>query len=180
MAKTLATSTRSPNLFSIGQGIYFPDAEEVAELLNYSNGYGGVANLISTRCGSSGWGTSGNEVRTHDMVFPTVAAGAQGRYSARVWIDEDAAELHLRSVATFPAANTGEAVFTVGGASSTHSYAAGATTVATSTLATSATGTGWQDVSITIEHLTGALVCTLDAFRIRTQPITAPPDPVIE
>lgn len=180
MSKVQAATSIPPEVFSLSNGVFDADVLDVVELHNLAAfGIGLAHRLAGQVSGLDGWGTSGNEVATHQVTFPTTS-GYTTRYTGQVYIDPDVTQLTCVSECTFPASNTGRVRFTVGGANVVNTHAAGSTTTTTGTLATSSTGTGLQTFTIEVDHQTGASpLCVLESWLIYCTPRTSGlPDPV--
>lgn len=179
MAKTQAATTIPPEVFSVSNGIYEEDLLDAVELHNLAGfAVGLCVRLAGQVSGFDGWGTSANEVQTHRVAFAT-GTGYVTWYSGRCYVDPDVAQLSFRTEVTMPAANTGRVRLTVGAGNVVNTHSAGATTVTTGTLATSATGTGMQTWTLEIEHQTGSSPsCILEQWGFWALPRTsALPDP---
>lgn len=183
MAKTQTSPTLSPYRLATGHGIFFEDAQIVAEGLNHVFGYT-PSTHVSLITGGRGWGgtsTYGDgEPATHDLEFPT-SAGWSEAYRFSIWIDADDDVLTLEATCAFTGTDSGQVRFTVGSASAVtlSGFTAGTTSTDSSTVNVSSTGTGIQSVLVEINHTTGtAAEQELQAIRIESNPITSSlPDP---
>lgn len=98
------------------------------------------------------------------------------RRKARVWIDPDGASIEVLVDATVPTASNSVTMRTTIGADSIDLTIDDTTsgTPQTGTLLTSSTGTGWQTVTLEINHATGsASDCTRDLWQIQISRIEA-------
>lgn len=172
MAQTQTLTTKSPLLFSPENGIFEEDIQALIEQMNWTFGHITMPHL-SIHVGEF---SSGFE--THAVAFPAVGAYAD-YYSGRTYVDPDVDVIEIEATATLAGVGTGRIRITVGGTNGVLNFTAG-TSTQSSTLATSATGTGVLSWTVEIETLTGTSH-TLDRLRIEDQAITSSfPDPVNE
>jgi len=181
MARASTSSILPPGLFTPGNYIREEDIQTVQEQLNwtYRNIYRMHLFVLSA---GSGWGGSGNEVATHDTLLPN-ATGAIVYYRAQIWVDADAQNLACAASGDAPAGggitagNEMTVLFNVGAASDTLTLTDSSGADST-TLATSATGTGLLTVTVTLEHTVGTDDTELRYFYVlEEQPtVPAPPD----
>lgn len=179
MAKTQTSSTLSPYRFSTGNGIYVEDARAVVEMQNFAYGHNPTVHG-SMATGIDDWGGSGS-IATHGIELPT-ASGYNTYYTGRTWIDPDVVTLTCEAEMTLTTGNEALVRFTIGASNVVLTTFNVGTDRNSSTIATSATGTGWRDVTIEISHSLGSDTGqTLNEWTIEDSPITSSlPDPVDE
>lgn len=173
MAKTKATSTRSPFGFVPGDVARKDDFTAVHEMQNAARG-DLPHNLLTLQGDAQNWGGSSelSPAGAGGILWP--ATGTDEVYEAMVYIDPDLVQLAIKTKATLPGGATGSVVVTIGSTSTTHAHSAGGSSTVTSTLNTSATGTGWQLVTVDLRRDTGdPSTGYLERARIRSVPIAA-------
>ena len=171
MGKKSGSATLSPYSLATGQGVYADDAVIVCEMLNYALAYT-PASHVSLCSGGDGWGTTGSELRTHNILF-SGTTGYEEKYNFWMYIDPDVQTILVGAVCQVATANTTNVRFTIGSASAvvlTHA-AADSNTEKTTTVLTSSSGTGWQECLVEIEHATGVDACSLREWRVEDSPI---------
>lgn len=182
MAKTASTWSRSPFSFLTGEVVTKDDLRRVHEMQNYAR-CEAVQNLVGgdgTINGSTMTGSRQGPSPHGPVYWP--ASGPKEVYRFAIYIDPDIDSLAIRTVATMPGGASGDVDVTIGGATVSNAHAAGSTTTTDGTLATSATGTGWQLCIVELTQVSGdPSTATLDRWRVRTVPITvtALPDPAL-
>ena len=179
MSKTKTQGTLSPFAFGVGRPILEADVQVVAETLNYVAGESPTC-YWDFVAGVHGWGTTGDEVATHRVKLATTS-GYVEYYRFKIWIDPDEQEIEVAHECVVTAANTVLVKTTIGSNNvvTTHLNANNGSEV-TDTILTSATGTGWQTVTIEINHSVGSSsVCSLKSTRGEALAIAAAdlPDP---
>lgn len=181
MAKTADTSTLSPWRFCLGAPITFQDLQEVAELLNLVAGECPHTH-ISLVTSAAGWGSSGNEIATHNVTF--AGGGLDEAFHFWIWVDSDVQSIRVGASCSFGAGEEGDVKFTVGSDDTTLSFTSGDNgTELTDELATGDTGTGWLECTIEIQRTAGsASDNALVSVRVEDMPIAAGdlPDPANE
>ncbi len=164
MVATKESSTISPYLYSTGQRIYAEGGELVSKMLNYAAGDNPVCHF-SFYCGES----TSTRMDTFDVQFDTMAASWVEVFQTRIWIDEDTEDVEIGAECTMDLADVGEVRFSVGSTSATLSFTSATTTEQTTTVATSATGTGQQTVRIEIRKTAGMGTSRLRWVRLEDQ-----------
>lgn len=156
MAKAATIGTVSPAQFGPGMPIYEGPAQAVAEALNYAASK--VPNvLFNFGCQVAAWGSSGNEIATHNLKIQTTS-GDVDVYEGHVYVDPDCQVITWYSTIKIPTgSNTVTAKLTLGSSSATNTHTNANTGVEqSSTLATSSTGTGKKAFKITFNHTVGS------------------------
>lgn len=176
MAKTQTSSTLSPYRFSTGNGIYFEDARAVVEMMNHAFGHNPALHG-SMATGVDAWGGAGS-IAPHGIELPTTS-GYNIFYRGRIWVDPDVDNLVCEAEMTLTTGNEATVRFTVGSSSVTLTTFNVGTDRNSSTIATSATGTGWLAVDIGINHSLGSDTGqTLNDWTMEDDEITSGlPDP---
>lgn len=181
MAKTLTATTRAPLSLAVGRGVYAEDLQEIAAQLNWTHDHIGVTHVAVTT-DIAGWGSSGNEVMTHGTVFDTTS-GLVEQYRFRIKVDPDVTTITFGAECYFTAGDGGDVKLAVGASSATLSFTSSDNgTEKSTTLATSATGTGKLTCVVELNHTTGSTADQrLCNFRVESkEQVGSPPDPVLE
>ncbi len=181
MVKTATIATRSPRQFATSYGIFFEDLRMVEEMLNYAF-QNNVVQHVSAQTGGFAWGNSGSEIATHATTFDGGGGGFDQVYKFRIHIDDDTTSLLCGAICEFAGAGVGDVRFTVGGNSTIIVFDNSDNgNERTATLATSATGTGWQTCTVEIDQTTGDPTSTNELRYFRIEDVLPPllPDPVI-
>jgi len=178
MSRTAASSTLSPFLFALGQGVYAEEVAEIAKMLAYAQARS-PEHLAGLASGEAGWGTASSP-ETHAC---TISGAATTVYDFRIWVDPDLRSLRFAARADVPASTTCTVKLNVASTSTTLTFvgATTATTVATGDLATSATGTGLLDCSIVVQRTAGTgtgelLAWSVLGLHIADGDLPAPPN----
>jgi len=179
MSKAKTQGTLSPFAFGVGRPILEADVQVVAETLNYVAGESPTC-YWDFVAGVHGWGTTGDEVATHRVKLATTS-GYVEYYRFKIWIDPDEQEIEVAHECVVTAANTVLVKTTIGSNNviTTHLNANNGSEV-TDSILTADTGTGWQTVTIEINHSVGSSsVCSLKSTRGEALAIAAAdlPDP---
>ena len=185
MAKAITTATISPRTFATGRAIYHQHLQTVAHQLNYTAA-GNPQVHVSLVTGQDAWGSSGNEIATHNCEFPAVA-GLTEFYAFRIYVDSDVQVITVGAKCTHAGIQTGDVKFILGSDNTTISFDAADVTELTDTMATAdivIPADGWVSVTIQLNNTSASPASgnTLDAFRIENNAIAAAdlPDPVAE
>jgi hypothetical protein len=136
--------------------IFEGPVQAVAEALNYAAS--SVPNaLFNFGCQIAAWGSSGNEIATHNLKIQTTS-GDVDVYEGHVCVDPDCQVLTWYSTMLIPTVtNTVTAKITIGSASATNTHTnANTGTEQSSTLLTSSTGTGKRAFKIQFNHTIGS------------------------
>jgi hypothetical protein len=180
MARTSSESTISPFTFSSGNGVYYEQARDACEMLNYA--YQNIGTVhISMVTSDPGWGSSTDEVGTHGRRF-SASSGYEQHYRFYIWIDPDCAEVRCRANVAIPVASQTALVrFTVGSTNSVLTYTLTGVHGGLIEFPTSSTGTGWQLVTIELNHSVGsASAINLDDYSVENVQPDSLPAPVLE
>lgn len=163
VSRRAESTTLSPFLFALGQGVYAEEVRAVAGQLAYAQARS-PEHLAGLGSGEAGWGTASSP-ETHAI---SIAGTTATVYEFRVWVDPDLQELRFAARADVPASTTCTVKLDVAGEIATLTFvgATTPTTVATADLATADTGTGLLDCSITVERTAGSGVGELLAWSV--------------
>lgn len=179
MAKVAATTNLSPLAVSVGAVAAARSARTAASVLNYVAGRRPHMHLALGRA------TLAIPLVGTVVIPPSSLAFAGTPYvgvRTRVRIKVDAQNIIVRLRTEVASAGTGVQVdVTIGGATATLS-ASSANNGArqTATIATSLSGTGWQDMTVTLTRTTGAAASYIRNLVVQDEAITDPtlfPDP---
>lgn len=172
MAKTANTATRSPFSFVSGNVATKADFQTVHEMQNAARTLPANLWTIQGSAGAASGASARSPAGTAGVTFP--ASGSVEVYRAELYIDPDLQSLDIKTTATLPAAATGTATVAIGSSSVINAHTAGATTTVSASLATSATGTGWQLATITLAQTSGdPSAGTFDRARVRSGTLAA-------
>lgn len=178
MSRTAASSTLSPFLFALGQGVYAEEVAEVAKMLAYAQARS-PEHLAGLASGEAAWGDASSP-ETHER---TITGAATTIYEFRIWVDPDLQDLRFAVRADVPASTTCTVKLDVAGEIATLTFVGPTTTttVATADLATADTGTGLLDCSIVVERTAGTgtgelLAWSVLGLHIADGDLPAPPD----
>ncbi len=179
MSRTATSSTLSPFVFSLGNGIFAEEVAEVAGMLAYAQARS-PEHLAGLASGEAGWGSASSPA-THSVTCASNTAATV--YDYRIWVDPDLQDIRVAARADVPAGTTITVKFEVGGTSATLTFtgATTTTTVATADLATSATGTGLLDCLIVLQRTAGSgtgelLAWSVLGLHIADVDLPLPPD----
>lgn len=176
MSRTAAPTTLNPTTFGTGNGIYFEDAVQVVEQINYTASRTPQV-LAQWIAAPSGWGASGNEPHAHSVTF---SGSLETFYQTDVWIDPDAQEIRIEVDAAMAAGNEGEVVVDLGGAQVVLAFDDSTPTV-TDQVSSGDTGTGWQSLTVRIQRTSGASSANaLRRVQVSTEPWASLPVPLDE
>lgn len=175
MAKAKTRATLSPETLTLGQPIRRTDVQTVLGAHGYAVG-STIETLISSAYYTDSPGTE-----------PTLLAGAGTDIVEHLaWIPPHAVsvDVHVEIELGSGSTATGEVTVNVGSGSATFSRAgASAAQPASTTIATSSTGTGWQSVTVEGEVTSGTdAAAALGKLRVATSPIAVGDlaDPTVE
>lgn len=177
MAKVAIAGTLSPKRLAVGNRLFFADFKHCVNALNhaYAENPPVYLNLIS---GKAGWGTSGNEVDTHNVQ----GIGLEGfDFTFDAWIESDVQTIRARATAIWPIL-PGTIQYVVGSLSTSLVIPAGPEATVTDDIDVTSIAGGWAKVSIfSFPALGPAFLETLKAVSLEALPvdnadIPSPPD----
>jgi hypothetical protein len=179
MARTQATSIVSPGGLALGAQVKYEDALSVIQHQNYVFGNNPQVHLACTTA-PAGWGT--NTVHTLRISFEATDTNTMRlEIEDFIRIDPDVVNIVVGIRTQLTGADTGSVRVTVGGTSTTFlcTSATNGNEITPVTLATSATGTGWQFVTVELERTGGTTAAYLRNIRLQDQQIASSlPGPV--
>ena len=181
MSKEQATTSLSPTMMILGSPVFAEHGQSVIKQANHTFGNRPQTH-INQGCGKR-VGNADTPPSSLSLEFRVIASGSVE--VLRFYVNILAETVNVTCGAEcYMLGGTGAVKFTVGSTSTTLSFdhSAGDSGVEkTATLATSATGSGWQLCTVEIEKLTGTYDINLSRFRIQDQTITSGlPGPSIE
>lgn len=173
MARSQALTTLNPAQIGIGAEVFYEDALAISKLVNWVGGRRPQVHL-SACVAPAGWG-GGSEIGTAWIKFRGTATGFVEVLRFNIYINPDTVNVLVGARCFFAAAETGDVKFTIGGTSTTISFTnANNGTEKTGSLATSATGTGWQLCTVEIDQTAGAATTNyLRDVRVEDEEITS-------
>lgn len=180
MAKTATIATASPLVYATGRDVLVEEAQLVGEMANWAACQRPVVHL-SYATGPDAWDTS-NAVRTIDLSLGA-SSGWTTRIRTRIYIAPETVAVLAGARCYCPASNECQVRITIGGAAAatlTTFTSSTNSTEHTTSIATSSTGTGWQEVTIETNHSTGSSTALyVRSLRIEDAiiTVTALPDP---
>lgn len=178
MAKTATDTSIGPNSFALGLGIFENGIQTVVEALNHYAGEN-TTTFFSFRCLEAA-DPLGPNIDPHVVVFRNDATPIV-RFSGEIWIDPDIQQIRIDAGAFLAASQEVDIEFTIGGGADTITLTSGSADdyEGSGIIATSSTGTGWQDFDIELTHVTGTTDCALNYLRCEGLRIVASdlPDP---
>ena len=181
MAKTQTAGTLSPTSMILGAPVFFEHGQAVIEQANWTFGNRPQTH-VNQSCGGSITGVSG-EPEGLNIVFRAVSAGPVEVLRFYIKILPETVNLTVGVETSFASTEEGTVTVVVGSTSTGIAFTASDDfTEKAGTLATSATGTGWQLCTVSIEKTVEVpTAAELIRVRIQDQSITsALPSPTIE
>lgn len=177
MAKQTSHETLSPLSVGVGAVVVSAAFRRTAAVANYVFGRRPQVHLCF-----GPYFYAGLEQAPVGLRFGATPSGYVQMLDLDICVDPDVAGLVAGLRFVFPASNTGRARLTIGGASVVFSGSnVGNGSEAVAVVNTTASGTGWQRVTLELERLTGGGSAYVRNLCIQDQPIISAgdlPDPV--
>lgn len=176
MAKTQAVSTRSPVGIAVQSPITVEDALAAIQQQNWVS-FRRPRTHLSLATGPA---TGGTQVHTLQLLFASSAVGYQRKLYFALKFNPDVVNITVGMRCVFAGTDTGRIRVTINGTAVVRNFALADNGLERrDTLAVATVGSGWLEVTVELERLTGTTLAYLRNFRISDQSVTASlPDPL--